>query len=176
MKGDWIYSHDENLKVRYTLGQKGKKLLICLGLNPSVAVPNQLDRTLNKVKAIAEYNNYDGWVMINVYPLIETKSDNLVYEKDSQIVENNLNEIGNILKEYPNSDIWCAWGCIVEKRTYLKECLEEVLSKILKEEFSKRKFCCVSTTKKGHPRHPLFCKKESKLIKFEIEKYEYKKK
>jgi hypothetical protein len=53
MKNNWIYTHEEKIKVRYTLGQEGKNPLICIGINPSTAKPNDLDPTLTRVKNIA---------------------------------------------------------------------------------------------------------------------------
>lgn len=169
MKNDWIYTHEEEIKVRYTLGQEGKNPLICIGINPSTAVPNDLDRTLTRVRDIAQYNKYDGWVMINVYPLRKTKPDELDKIQIDRIVSRNINEIKILLKNYPNSDIWCAWGTVVEKRKYLKSCLKNLLQDLL----SNRNLLCVCHTDKGHPKHPLYCKKKSQLIKFDIEHYDY---
>jgi hypothetical protein len=169
MKNNWIYTHEEKIKVRYTLGQEGKNPLICIGINPSTAKPNDLDPTLTRVKNIAQYNGYDGWVMLNVYPLRETNPDKLDEAQIDRIVSRNINEIKVLLKKYPSSDIWCAWGTVVEKRKYLKSCLKNILQDLL----SNRNLLCVCHTKKGHPKHPLYCKKESQLISFDIEHYDY---
>ena len=49
---NWIYEHDVNNTARFTLGEYqyiSDKTLICFGINPSTATPNNLDNTLKKV-------------------------------------------------------------------------------------------------------------------------------
>ena len=65
---NWLYEKNRNNTARYILGETGKKPLVCVGINPSTAAPNNLDRTLTNVKRFSELNGYDGWLMLNVYP------------------------------------------------------------------------------------------------------------
>ena len=44
----WIYIPDFYSDYRYVLGTRGKKPLICIGINPSTAEPYNLDNTLNQ--------------------------------------------------------------------------------------------------------------------------------
>ena len=55
-------------EVRYALIQKGNRMLFVVGLNPSTADTEKPDPTMQSVMRIAEYNGYDGFVMINLYP------------------------------------------------------------------------------------------------------------
>lgn len=169
MENNWIYIPKKGGKVRYVLGEKGKNPIICIGVNPSTAIPGKLDRTLTKVKNIAKYNKYDGWIMVNVYPLRETKPDNLSVVQDEKIAKCNIKKIKNLLKKYPNSDIWCAWGNVIKKRKFLEEYSKEILKNIP----SNRKLLCTELTKKEYPKHPLYCKNESQLIDFDSKKYVY---
>ena len=66
-KKEWIYEHSEDKKCRYLLGEKGKKMLVCCGVNPSNASPEKLDQTMKRVVSIANGKGYDGYVMINLY-------------------------------------------------------------------------------------------------------------
>ena len=173
MTDNWIYIYD-NDKIRYVLGEKGKKPLICIGVNSSTAKPNNLDRTLTKVKNISINNKYDGWIMLNLFPLRETKPNNLPKDKHNyeNIIEKNIKEIKKIIQNYPNSDILCCWGSVIEKREYLKESLLKLCNEILYSK--KNKLKCVDLTKnKQHPRHPLYCKKSSILQIFNIYNYIY---
>ncbi len=64
----WLYFNNSLNSHRYILGEKGDRILACIGVNPSTAYPENLDPTLNSVKNIALHNGFDGWVMYNLYP------------------------------------------------------------------------------------------------------------
>ena len=49
MAKNCIYSNTSNNKARFLLGEKGSKSLICIGINPSTAEPNNLDNTLKLI-------------------------------------------------------------------------------------------------------------------------------
>ena len=42
----WLYVPNFYSEYRYLLGTRGKKPLICVGINPSTAEPDHLDNTL----------------------------------------------------------------------------------------------------------------------------------
>ena len=170
MTTTWIYEH-EGKKIRYILGEDGKNPVICFGINPSTATPGDLDNTLKSVKRIAEFNGYEGWIMLNVYPLRETYPNKLPQDYFEEKVAINKEKIEEIFRKYPNSDIWCAWGTVVKERDYLKEALKDLLVNIVMKE--NRKFKCICTTKKGHPKHPLYARKNSTLVDFDIKNYLY---
>jgi hypothetical protein len=52
-KRHWLYENNEDNTVRYILGTKGKKPLLCFGINPSTAEPEKLDNTLKSVERVA---------------------------------------------------------------------------------------------------------------------------
>ena len=52
----WLYIPDHYAEYRYLLGTRGKNPLICIGINPSTAVPGDLDNTLKSVQRIAAGN------------------------------------------------------------------------------------------------------------------------
>ena len=49
----WLYIPDHYAEYRYLLGTRGENPLICIGINPSTAVPGDLDNTLKSVERIA---------------------------------------------------------------------------------------------------------------------------
>lgn len=69
--------------------------------------------------------------------------------------------------------VWCAWGNIIEKRTYLKEFLKEIIA--LFKDRNNITFYCQGKTKNNHPCHPLTRKKSIELSKFDINLYQYEK-
>ena len=101
MINNWIYVAQEDIETRYVLGEAGVKPLICIGVNPSTAMPNKLDRTLTRVKDIAINNGYDGWIMLNVYPLRKTNPDELPQTSYKDICKRNIDEIQKVLDSYP---------------------------------------------------------------------------
>ncbi len=164
----WQYSYNSNNTARYTLGEYTNpinKTLICVGINPSTATPNKLDRTLNKVKAIAMNQKYVNWIMLNVYPQRATNPSNLHKRCNKQLHNTNLNEIRNILITFSNSDILFAYGNLIDKRPYLKVCLTDILNLISAVQFSGN-FYCIERTKKGNPVHPLYQKTNCSLINY----------
>jgi hypothetical protein len=135
----WIYDidksePDERNGVRYTLGEKGRNPLICIGINPSTATPEKLDRTLCRVKKISqsESNDFDGWIMLNVYP-----KRNMVFKELPEIMnvewhENNMKQVQKVIKGNNCKTIWAAWGThIVDKNhSYLVSCLFDLYETI----------------------------------------------
>ena len=177
---DEEYIYNGNDTERFILGEVGEvsgtKPLICFGVNPSTAkvVNNELktDPTILKIKKIIEKNNYDGWIMLNLYAQVTPEPNELHKNEDFDIYlhEKNINIIKEILKNYPNADILACWGNLIEKRDYLKKvCLKEIF------EISKSRhwFHIENLTEKGNPRHPLspYADINKELEEFDINEY-----
>lgn len=62
----WIYAPSDDDSARFVLGTEGQKPLVCFGINPSTAVPGNLDPTVTRVRNIAAQNQFDSWLMLNV--------------------------------------------------------------------------------------------------------------
>lgn len=73
----WLYIPDHYEEYRYILGTRGHKPLICLGVNPSTAMPGALDNTLKSVERIAHYNGFDSFIMLNVYAQRATRPNDM---------------------------------------------------------------------------------------------------
>lgn len=165
---EWIYEESPDGSNRFLLGKRGQKTLICCGLNSSIATPEKLDSTMKKVEKIAKANGYDSYIMINLYPMRSTDPDGMHDEINEQIVQRNLEFIESILNS-GDSNIWAAWGNLIEKRTYLKDCLEGIVN--LASTYNCTWYNCGETTKEGHPRHPLYLSGEGRLKEFAISEY-----
>ena len=73
----WLYVPNHYSEYRYILGTRGRKPLICMGINPSTAAPDALDPTLQSVERIALSNGYDSFLMFNVYAQRATNPDDM---------------------------------------------------------------------------------------------------
>ncbi|MBQ6922132.1 MAG: DUF1643 domain-containing protein [Clostridia bacterium] len=162
----WIYERDDKNLNRYALGQvfdESGRTLICFGINPSTASPEQLDNTINKVVKIARFNGYDNWIMLNIYPQRATNPDDLHLQADEQIVKQNIEAISQILDTYSDCDTLFAYGNLITKRSYLRPCLEQI-SKLLK--LKNKTIKVIKLTKEGNPVHPLYQRNNATLIDF----------
>lgn len=166
----WLYVPDFYSEYRYILGTKGENPLICIGINPSTAAPDDLDNTLKSVERIALHNGYDSFVMFNVYAQRATNPDDMERSFNPFLHSENMKAFEYVLKlSKTKPSVWAAWGSIIEKRDYLSEC---VLSMV---EIGKRYGACWYSagkiSKKGHPHHPLYLRKDSPLDLFDVDKY-----
>ena len=73
--GRWLYVPDFYTDYRYILGTRGERPLICIGINPSTAAPDDLDNTLKSVERIALGNGFDSFIMFNVYAQRATRPE-----------------------------------------------------------------------------------------------------
>ena len=115
----WIYLGDET--ERYILGQPGKRNMLVFGVNPSTATPgdNNIDPTIRKVRRLTAEDGYDGWIMVNLYPLRATDPRELPQKEDKKLLEKNLKVLKALVKAYRIDAVWAAWGNTIDTRFYL---------------------------------------------------------
>jgi len=65
--------------------------------------------------------------------------------------------------------VWAAWGTIIEKRNYLPDCVRDMIDIGLSR--NARWFSAGRKSKKGHPHHPLYLRKDSLLEDFDVAEY-----
>jgi len=154
------------LNARYVLGELGNKNLVVVGINPSVATIDKLDPTAKRIKKYSEIHKYTGWIIINLYPQIDPKVDELNKDKNEELFKLNLIHIEEILAR-DDITLVATWGEAIEWRKYLKDCFREIdaLAKKYNHEWH-----CIELTKYGHPCHPLMRKKGFGLYKSIIKK------
>ncbi len=165
----WLYVPPFYTEYRYILGTRGEKPLICVGINPSTAKPDDLDNTLKSVERIALGNGYDSFIMFNVYAQRATDPDDMESDENEYLHRQNMAAFEYALSLGKSPTVWAAWGTIVERRGYLKKCMTEMvaLGKIHGAHWVKAGAC----SKAGHPHHPLYLKKDSPLEDFDMGKY-----
>ena len=165
----WLYAPNFYSEYRYILGTRGKNPLICVGINPSTAKPDDLDNTLKSVQRIAAGNGFDSFLMFNVYAQRATRPDDMERQCNLRLHEENMKAFRYLLSISDKPAVWAAWGAIIEKRRYLPECVADMLA--ISREYDARWFCAGPISKKGHPHHPLYLRKDEKLKLFDAEEY-----
>ena len=168
-KRRWLYVPDFYSEYRYILGTRGKRPLICIGINPSTAAPDDLDNTLKSVERIALNNGYDSFIMFNVYAQRATDPDDMERECNTILHEENMKAFEYILGLSEEPAIWAAWGNIIEKRPYLPSCVRSMIDLGVKH--NAKWYSAGKISKKGHPHHPLYLRKDTPLDDFDIEAY-----
>ncbi len=164
----WIYEQTPDKLYRYTLGTKGVRPLICFGINPSTASPHNLDPTVRNVEAFAKICGYDSFIMLNLYPMRATNPNAMDKEANLIEIEKNLQAMERIFA-LGNCDIWAAWGTLITKRPYLKDCLRDIVA--LTKKYNCNWITIGSRSKAGHPHHPLYLNRENRPVAFDIEDY-----
>ena len=166
----WLYVPDFYCDYRYILGTKGEKPLICVGINPSTAAPDDLDNTLKSVERIAHANGFDSFIMFNVYAQRATDPDDMENELNDILHCENMKAFEYILRlSAARPAVWAAWGNIIEKRKYLPECVSDMIK--LSERYGAVWYSAGKISKKGHPHHPLYLKKDTPLDEFDVKEY-----
>lgn len=172
-KNVWIYEQSEDMQYRFLLGKKKRdtsKLLLCCGVNPSIASLENLDPTMKRVETLVEKKGYDGYIMINLYPFRATNPKDMPEEMDQAIVDLNLAYLERCLNIFHGEiHIWAAWGNLIETKPYLKECLQQMVLRT--KNYPCSWYHMGALTKKNHPRHPLYLKCDADMERFDIESY-----
>ena len=154
--------------LRHAARRVGRRPLVCIGINPSTAQPGALDPTLKSVERLAAANGFDSWIMFNVYPQRATDPNDMDKVPDRALCDENLRWLQAVLAQ-TEPTMWAAWGTLIEKRDYLPGLMREMVALTREREipwvtFGKR-------SKKGHPHHPLYLRKDSTPEPFDVENY-----
>jgi len=166
----WLYVPDFYTEYRYILATRGRNPLICIGINPSTAAPDDLDNTLKSVSRIADGNGFDSFTMFNVYAQRATRPQDMEKTRNDLLHRENMAAFEYILahcEETPT--VWAAWGNIIEMRSYLKNCVLDMID--IGERYDARWVTAGARSKKGHPHHPLYLRKDSGLDPFDARAY-----
>ena len=165
----WLYAPNFYSEYRYILGTRGKNPLICIGINPSTAAPDALDNTLKSVERIAFGNGFDSFIMFNVYAQRATNPDAMEKQCNQKLHQENLAAFRYVLSISDKPAVWAAWGSIIEKRDYLFDCVRDMVA--AGQEYGACWYCAGAVTKKGHPHHPLYLRKDEKIKPFDVTAY-----
>ena len=165
--GIWYYEPHTYLPYRYVLGRVGRHPLVCIGINPSTAQPGALDPTLKSVERLANANGFDSWIMFNVYPARHRpqrhgpgagprplrREPALAAGRSGRDRAHHVGRMG-----HPDRKAGLPAGLMREMVALTRE------RDIPWVTFGKR-------SKKGHPHHPLYLRKDSTPEPFDVENY-----
>ncbi len=172
---DWLYEKTPDNKARFILGRPGDRPLVCIGINPSTAEPDRLDNTLKSVERIARINRYDSWIMFNVYPQRATDPNDMHACMDPELHRQNLLHIERALAgcqptEWSGPTVWAAWGTLIGKRDYLRQCLADI-DTVVRRHADCRWVTFGRRSKDGHPHHPLYLNSKAEQEAFSMDEY-----
>ena len=167
----WLYVPNFYSEYRYILGTRGERPLICVGINPSTAAPDDLDNTLKSVERVAHHNGFDSFIMFNVYAQRATDPDDMELTYNAALHGENMKAFSHALSldRTGAPAVWAAWGTIIEKRDYLPACVRDMIA--IGNSYGARWYSAGKKSKKGHPHHPLYLRKDSLLEEFDVDGY-----
>ena len=165
----WLFVPPAYTEYRYLLGTRGKKPLICIGINPSTARPDHLDPTLQSVERIALNNGFDSFMMLNLCAQRATDPNDMARDYPDVLRTGNAAAFEYALGLSDAPVVWAAWGTMIEKRPYLKELLRDFADISVRHHADWVSFGARS--KKGHPHHPLYLRADAASDPFDVAAY-----
>ena len=141
-------------KYRYVLWRiwnNNLPKIMFIGLNPSTANGNNDDPTIRKVKKIAYNLKYGGIFMLNLFTYVTA------YPKELEGKNFNIKLADEYLKYYASQSkkIVFAWGSFKQTTKRSKEVINMFPNAY-----------ALHINKDGSPKHPLYVKSDTKLIKY----------
>lgn len=164
-----IYKATEDNLSRYTIGKLGSNMLFVIGTIPSTSTSTTSDQSTTCVSNISSKHGYDGFVLVNLYPV---RKLNFQEPFDVEEKQNNINEIQEVLRNYPKCNtIWAAWGDNIDRNEEYRLMLKEIYSSIKAEAFNW--VCFGGITSNGNPKSPIGNSYSNSFEKFDIKRYCY---
>ena len=163
--------HDlqKDSRERFVFGKSGQTKLIVSGINPSTANQDEADQTITRVSEFTRCRGIEGFVMLNLYAQGATSPTDLHLTRDTKLVKCNLRAIRYQVRGMRQPRVWAAWGNLIGGRTYLWDCLSEILDKL--SPFNPIWEYCGAPTKLGHPRHPSRLAYGENFSEFSVSEY-----
>lgn len=146
-----IYHSDNGDRWRYTLGRSGSRPLLAIGLNPSTATQERADPTVARVQRVAALHGFDGFVMLNLYPVRATDYRTLPAKVNATAFERNLQAIEEIVSQHERPTIWATWGQPVVHHSYFLKARDALYQRLSNYHPDWRRLGSLTAT--GHPRH-----------------------
>jgi hypothetical protein len=146
-----IYHSDNEDQWRYSLGRSGSRPLLAIGLNPSTATQERADPTVARVRRVAELHGFDGFVMLNLYPVRATDYRTLPAKVNAVAFERNLQVIEEIVSQQDRPTLWATWGQPVVHHAYFLRARDSLYERLGKYRPNWRRLGSLTAT--GHPRH-----------------------
>lgn len=142
----------EDNKNRYSLFRQwdsSLKVAMVIGLNPSNANGEEDDPTIGFLYRVLKHNGYGGFFMMNLFTMITPKPSELVIDYNWR----HAKELWEVTAPFCQ-DVVFAWGAF--KTQGREKTAIDLFPQAL----------CFGKLKKGQPRHPMYLKNETQLIKY----------
>lgn len=149
---------DRENKYRYELHRiwnNKKPIYLFIGLNPSTATAHKNDRTIERVMAIVGQNGGGGFYMANLFTYISPYPSELTSFTSEEPAWFSYLQWLNFLSAHTDKTVF-AWGDFKQARERSKEVINSIVEPY-----------CLIQNAGGSPKHPLYCKKASRLIDFD---------
>ena len=156
-----------NKDVRFILGEPAQdNNILVIGVNPSKADDKQDDPTIINVRKFVKSTHFiDGWIMVNPYPLRNSKPSELPSECDNALVEKNIKIINEIIQNFNVKYVWAGWGNGIDEKEYLWKCLYRLIQSM---PTSLKWLSRPGLSKNGNVIHPYYPNGEVRLVDFDI--------
>ena len=142
------------------------------GLSPAISIDQKTTShnprsTVGTVTEIYDYLRL-LYARVGVHPQRATDPNDMDRVPDRALCDENLRWLKAVLAQ-TEPTMWAAWGTLIEKRDYLPGLMREMVALTREREipwvtFGRR-------SKKGHPHHPLYLRKDSTPEPFDVENY-----
>ena len=151
---------------------RGRKIVIFIGLNPSVANSVHNDRTLTRIINFSSKWDYRIIYVINLFGLISKYPQQLKKSIDPIGKHNDLVtfRLLDFWSKNIDCDLWLGWGDkgnLNGRNHYVMKLIKNLSNFNLTKNNSSERLLSLGLSKKGNPRHPLYMSNESFLRPFE---------
>jgi hypothetical protein len=140
-----------------------------IGLNPSTATKEKSDPTVARVQKVALQNGFDGFVMLNLYPVRATDYRALPREVDEEAFSKNIEMIESVIAFEQEPTIWAAWGESINYHNFFRHAAVELCARL--QSFNANWLRFGDMTASGHPRHPSRLAYSWSFFPLDIESY-----
>jgi hypothetical protein len=119
------------------------------------------------VERVARHNGFDSFLMMNLYAQRATRPHDMDSDICDFLHQENLKAFAWLLQK--TTTVWAAWGAVMETRGFLKACMADFVAQGQRQ--GARWVSAGKKTKKGHPHHPLYLRKDSVFEPFDMVGY-----
>jgi hypothetical protein len=115
----WICKESKQRKARYLIGKEGGNPLVLFTLYPEDQSLSKWDDRIKKVAKMSETLDFDGWLIINIYPVIINDLKEMDSIINKQFIYRNREEVELLFKKYNINTVWAAWGDEINNTVFL---------------------------------------------------------
>jgi len=137
--------------LQFLLANKGTKNILVVGLNPPDSDSADPGSSLHYIQLATQDMGYDGWVLVNLFPVRETRVFNMNPLQLEALIRYNVHLIKLVLEseQFEIKGVLFAWGNGIELQPYLKQAAGYLYKELLGLDLN---YLCFPRTRMGNPR------------------------